>query len=382
MKIIIIPDSFKGTLTSSEVCQIIEKALALHNVTCIPVADGGEGTLEAFSNAKAAHPFAQVQTIMVPVKDALEKDISAPYLLLGNTAVIEMAKVAGFVQKKSAGYGQHNNLVMRASTYGVGMLVQDAIKRGAKKIIVGLGGSCSNDGGCGMAAALGTVFYNHSGEAFVPTGGTLSEISRIDNSKVPQIEIVGMCDVENPLCGQTGAAYVFGPQKGASPEDIVVLDRGLEHLVSVLSDSGIYDSQTAEKLSLLFGSGAAGGLGFGIRALLGGHLERGIDMLLDTIGFDSLLSDADYVITGEGRFDSQSLRGKAVSGICQRAKAAHVPVILVAGSAKAEEKDLENLGIIKCFETGPLDFSQSAEDIKKAALSNLEKAAREIADFL
>lgn len=286
------------------------------------------------------------------------------------------------------------------------MLIKDAVNRGARKIIVGLGGSCTNDGGCGMAAALGTKFLDKSGRSFVPSGGTLSEIALVDNSAAisllaedaslfhSRIDIVGMCDVSNPLLGPEGAANVFAPQKGASPEDVAVLENGLEHLVSSISDGVVVrtiqgfdavanlNGEWIRKLADLPGSGAAGGMGFGIRALLGGRLESGIDMLLDSINFDDMLCSADLVITGEGSFDSQSLGGKAVSGVTKRAKAAGVPVILVAGAVRADEKELKNLGIIKCFETGPLDFSQASEEIKKTAFANLEKAACDIADFI
>lgn len=385
MKIIIIPDSFKGTLSSLTVCKIIEKALTTHKITSIPIADGGEGTLSAFSNLKSVAMFANSQLISVPVKDALGKSVNAPYLLSKETAVIEMAKVASYIPNASRKSDQGKSLVMHTSTYGVGMLIHDAIKKGAKKIIIGLGGSCTNDGGCGMAAALGTLFYNHKGDTFIPTGGTLSDISYIDNSETialisgnssiskSHIDIIGMCDVDNPLCGKSGAAYVFGPQKGASFKDVELLDSGLHHLVSLLN---------ANSVAKLPGSGAAGGMGFGIRALLNGSLESGIDLLLDLINFDKLLLDTDYVITGEGRFDSQSMGGKAVSGICKRAKEKSVPVLLVAGSIKACEYDLKKLGIVKCFDTGNLDFGQPLTKIKEAAASNLERTAHEIANYM
>ncbi|MDO4176369.1 MAG: glycerate kinase [Bacillota bacterium] len=405
MKIIIIPDSFKGTLTSLEVCNTIENALKGHEVTSIPVADGGEGTLDAFSHAKAGTPFSKAEIVSAPSKDAWGNDMDAPYLLAGKLAVIEMAKVAGFTRDNKSDEG-NDSLVMSGTTYGVGMLINDAISRGARKIVLGLGGNCTNDGGCGMAAAMGVKFLDETGKSFIPAGGTLSQIALVDNTAAisvlaedaslfhSKIDIVGMCDVNNPLLGSKGAASVFAPQKGASPREVDILESGLENLVSQISDgvvnrtvSGFDAAPTlsggwAEKLADLPGSGAAGGMGYGLRALLAGRLESGIDLLLDEIDFEELLFDADLVITGEGNFDFQSLRGKAVSGICRRAKAADVPVILVAGSIRADADQLKQLGVIRSFETGELDFDQPIEEIKKAAFANLEKTAHELADFL
>lgn len=415
MKIIVIPDSFKGTLTAIEVSKTLEKALDKHEVISVPACDGGEGTLEAFYHAKAGNSLSSFRLVNAPSMDALGREIQAPYLLSDRTAIIEMAKVAGFNCRSC--YGGQHGLVMQTTTYGVGMLIKDALSHGVRKVIVGLGGSCTNDGGCGMAAALGTGFYGKGEGRFVPVGKDLSEIAHVDNTETTrliagdssafksQIDIVGMCDVSNPLCGKKGAAYVFAPQKGASLEEVEILDKGLEHLISVIGDDAVIGTVTGRslasvggyspghgavrKLADLPGSGAAGGMGFGIRAFLGGRLVSGIEMFLDTIDFDELLHDADYVITGEGSFDSQSLGGKAVSGITAKARAAGVPVILVAGtvdsdhgSAEAAADALKKLGIIKAFETGPLDFSRSEEEIKQAAIANLERTAGEVARYL
>lgn len=410
MKIIVIPDSFKGTLTSLEVCETIRQNLPEHNITAIPVADGGEGTLDAFYHAKAHNPFINPRFISAPSLAADGTKTSCSYLIAGTTAVIEMAKAAGYKSDYCSHESCESSFVMRATTFGVGMLIKDAISRGARKIIIGLGGSCTNDGGCGMAAALGTRFSGACGEQFVPAGGTLSDISFIDNSETMKliagnssvfkssIDIVGMCDVTNPLLGSRGASHVFAPQKGATPQEVKLLEAGLSTLVSVIGDDlvigtvsgacldsvgGFYPGRSAAlKLANLPGSGAAGGTGFGIRALLGGRLKSGIDILLDTVNFDDLLKAADLVITGEGSFDSQSLGGKAVSGICARAREAGVPVILLTGIAKADSQDLCRLGIIRCFETGSLDFSLPSEEIKKAALANLQRAARKLNEYL
>lgn len=405
MKIVVIPDSFKGTLSSLEVCDTIKISLRGHEVIAVPAADGGEGTLAAFEYAKAGMPFSKAQLMKAPSMDALGNDTEGLYMMAGNVAVIETATIAGF-KEENADDRKSGSPVLDGTTYGVGMLVMDAIRHGARKIVVGLGGSCTNDGGCGMAAAMGVRFLDSAGKSFVPTGRTLGDIVLVDNSAAisvlaedsslfkGKIDLVGMCDVNNPLLGPKGAAHVFAPQKGASPEDEEILERGMGNLVSSIGDGvvnrtvlGFDAAQNLSggwtgKLADLPGSGAAGGMGYGIRALLAGRLESGIDLFLDAINFEELLFDADLVITGEGNFDSQSLGGKAVSGICRRAKAADVPVILIAGVARTKEEDLQKLGIVKCFETGKLDFGRTPEEIKKTAFANLEKTACKMADCL
>lgn len=364
MRILIATDSFKGTMTSAEVCNITSEFIGSNTCydTCaVPVADGGEGTLDAF-----AALIPGLKRVAAKVKNSWMEDVFVPYLYspLESTAVIEMAAAAGFGDAKATPAGC--SAPMDATTYGVGQLILDAVNRGAKKIIVGLGGSCTNDGGCGMAAALGVKFYRSAGcEPFVPVGRTLSEIARIDASESrmlsDDVEILGLCDVTNPLCGPEGAAHVFAPQKGASAHEVVLLDEGLAHLAEIC-DNRELQLDDASVISMLPGAGAAGGLGFGLCAFAGGRLMSGIEYVLTASDFMSALEGADFVITGEGHFDSQSLNGKVVSGICAAAKKTGVPVIILCGFAdEMAASVLDNLGIVKVFETGRFSMDKMTQ---------------------
>ena len=325
-KIIVVPDSFKGTMTSREVadimCRAVHSIFSACETVSVPIGDGGEGTVDAFLAATRGERI--TKRVNGPFFEAVEAD----YAMLGDgeTAVIEMAAAAGLPLT----HGRH--LVGETTTFGVGELMNDAIERGAKHIILGLGGSATNDGGCGAAEALGAVFFDENGNTIVPTGSTLSSIVRIDTTSLKKRleggEVTVMCDIDNPLCGERGAAAVFGPQKGADAEMVRVLDAGLLHLADIImQDIGV-------SVLELPGAGAAGCMGACAAAFFGGRLMRGIDVVLDTVGFDDMLIGADAVITGEGRYDAQSLMGKVVSGLAARAKKRNVPVIVVAGSIK------------------------------------------------
>jgi glycerate kinase len=322
-KIILIPDSFKGTMSSSEICSIMEKRILKYykgaEIISIPVADGGEGSVDSFLAAMNG------EKIRISARGPFMENIEGFYGLIdgGRTAVIEMAAVAGLPLVGDKLQAE------KTTTYGVGQLVADAVKRGCKKIIVGLGGSATNDFGAGAAAAVGIRFYNKNGEIFVPVGETLSKIVRIDTSAVPSelksVEIVTMCDIDNPLYGPSGAAYVFGPQKGADPDMVKFLDGQLRAI-----------SETVEKelgidVSSLPGAGAAGGMGGGMVAFFGSRLQMGIETVLDTVKFDRLIKGVDLIFTGEGKIDFQSLRGKVVIGVARRAKKQGIPVVAIVG---------------------------------------------------
>ena len=323
-KIILAPDSFKGTISSLDICNIMRDAALRSFPDCevirIPVADGGEGTVDSMLAAAGG------EKIHVTVKGPRMAEVQSFYGMLpdGETAVIEMAAAAGLPMVRGC------EDPMDTTTYGVGMLMADALARGARKILLGLGGSCTNDGGCGAAAALGVVFKKENGEVFIPVGGTLEQIASIDASaareKLKDVQIRIMCDVNNPLWGENGAAYIFGPQKGADPEKVQLLDRGLRALGRLLEE-------ICPGVETMAGAGAAGGMGAGMCAMLGAELVSGIDGVLDTVDFDGLLRGCDMVFTGEGRIDGQSLRGKVIFGICRRAKAAGVPVCAIVGDA-------------------------------------------------
>lgn len=340
-KILLVPDSFKGTLSSRQVCQVMAGQLRRFfpqaQVKSIPVADGGEGSVEAF--LAAAGGERRTRTVTGPFGEPVE----AFYGILGDgrTAVIEMAACAGLPLAE----GRLNP--ERATTYGVGELLLAAKEAGCTKAILGLGGSCTNDGGAGAAAALGAKFTRADGAAFVPTGGTLGEIAALDVSPVAQalqgMELTAMCDIDNPLYGEAGAAAVFAPQKGADAAMVARLDAGLRHLGQVSARC------LGRDFSHLPGTGAAGGLGFGMAAFCGAQLRMGIDAVLDAVGFDSLLPGTDVVFTGEGKIDSQSARGKVVSGVAARCRKAGVPVVAVVGQIGQGFEEMYQQGLTAVF---------------------------------
>ena len=340
-KILLVPDSFKGTLSSRQVCQVMAGQLRRFfpqaQVKSIPVADGGEGSVEAF--LAAAGGERRTRTVTGPFGEPVE----AFYGILGDgrTAVIEMAACAGLPLAE----GRLNP--ERATTYGVGELLLAAKEAGCTKAILGLGGSCTNDGGAGAAAALGAKFTRADGTAFVPSGGTLGEIAALDGSPVAQalqgMELTAMCDIDNPLYGDAGAAAVFAPQKGADAAMVARLDAGLRHLGQVSARC------LGRDFSHLPGAGAAGGLGFGMAAFCGAQLRMGIDAVLDAVGFDSLLPGTDMVFTGEGKIDSQSARGKVVSGVAARCRKAGVPVVAVVGQIGQGFEEMYQQGLTAVF---------------------------------
>ena len=340
-KILLVPDSFKGTLSSRQVCQVMAGQLRRFfpqaQVKSIPVADGGEGSVEAF--LAAAGGERRTLTVTGPFGEPVE----AFYGILGDgrTAVIEMAACAGLPLAE----GRLNP--ERATTYGVGELLLAAKEAGCTKAILGLGGSCTNDGGVGAAAALGAKFTRADGAAFIPTGGTLGEIAALDVSPVAQalqgMELTAMCDIDNPLYGEAGAAAVFAPQKGADAAMVARLDAGLRHLGQVAARC------LGRDFSHLPGAGAAGGLGFGMAAFCGAQLRMGIDAVLDAVGFDSLLPGTDVVFTGEGKIDSQSARGKVVSGVAARCRKAGVPVVAVVGQIGQGFEEMYQQGLTAVF---------------------------------
>lgn len=329
MKLILIPDSFKGTLSSAEICNILKETALNHfpeaETVSIPVADGGEGSVDAFLTALGG------EKIEVPVKNPYMEDMISYYGLIeeGHTAVVEMASCAGLPLVEDR---KNPKLT---TTYGVGQLILAASKHGAKRIIVGLGGSSTNDGGVGAAAAVGIKFYDADGNTFVPTGGTLCNIAKIDPSgkakELENVEIVTMCDIDNPMYGTTGAAYIFGPQKGADPEMVKELDTGLIHLSKKIEEA------YGEDISQIPGTGAAGAMGAGMVAFFNSRLQMGIQTVLDTVHFDHLIEDADYILTGEGKLDSQSLRGKVVIGIAERAAKQDKAVLAIVGGVDDAE---------------------------------------------
>lgn len=349
-KIVCIPDSFKGTLSSASVCEIMKEQINKHLPECevitIPVADGGEGSVDAFLSALGG------EKMLCRVFNPYFEPMESFYGRSGeDIAIIEMAAAAGLPLVADRPNPS------QTTTYGVGELILDAIDHGAQTIIVGLGGSCTNDGGCGAAAACGVEFFDQNGQSFIPVGKTLKNITRIDTSKAKQrllgIDIITMCDIDNPLYGLTGAAHVFSPQKGADSNMVLELDEGLKHLASMIQ------VWCHEDVSELPGGGAAGGMGAGMVAFFGSTLQMGIETILDVVKFDTLIQDADLVFTGEGKIDSQTLRGKVPVGVGRRAKKHNIPVIAIVG-AIGEGIDLvfdEGISAIHSINPEPIDFS-------------------------
>lgn len=359
-KIVCIPDSFKGTLSSSTVCEVMKTAINQHlphcDVITIPVADGGEGSVDAFLSAVGG------EKVYCRVFNPFFEPMEAFYGRLNeHTAVIEMAASAGLP------------LVLNrlnpslTTTYGVGELILDAIDHGAHTIIVGLGGSSTNDGGCGAAAALGVKFYDKKGIPFIPVGNTLINIASIDVSqakeKLKGINIITMCDIDNPMFGLTGAAHIFAPQKGADAKMVLELDKGLKHLALMMEEHCSVD------VSDLAGGGAAGGMGAGMVAFFQSTLQMGIETILDVVKFDEILNDTDLVFTGEGRIDSQTLRGKVAVGVAQRALKQGVPVIGVVGAIGEDINDVYSKGITALFSINPVPMA--FEEAKHHAKDNL-----------
>ena len=315
-KVIVAIDSFKGCLTSAEANQAASEAIIDKKpeakVLQVPVSDGGEGFMEAFKAAMGG------EIVEVNVKDPLMRTIVAQYLVQGDTAVIEIAKASGLTLLSPE---ERNPMV--ATSYGTGQLVVDAVRRVCKRIIVGLGGSATSDCGMGMLRAIIDSFAKH---------GNWDDVRELDN-----VRFTIATDVTNPLCGENGAAHVFGPQKGATHEQVLALDARAKRFAEASAKHLGRDCQN------MLGAGAAGGLGYAFLQYMNAECRSGIDLLLDTIHFDNLLQDADLVITGEGSADRQTLMGKLPFGILQRAQKHDVPVMLIAGRI-ADKQQLLNAG--------------------------------------
>ena len=366
-KCIVISDSFKGTLSTLDICTIAREVFPAYFPDCelvtLPVADGGEGTVVCFLEALFAQP------VTVTVSGPFGEPVSAVYARKDALAVIEMASAAGL---PLAGERRDPEA---ATTYGVGQLIRHAVEQGCTDILLGLGGSATNDGGCGCAAALGTRFYNAEGQAFVPTGGTLANIAHIDTGEsrrlLENVRVTVMCDVENPLYGPNGAAWGFAPQKGADDAMAARLDDGLRNLDRVLNQD------LNLNISDIPGAGAAGGMGAGSIAFLGGALRSGIEAVLDTVNFDCCLDGADLVITGEGRIDSQSVQGKVISGIAKRTAPRNIPLVAIVGGIGPGAEEAYGLGITAMF-----SINRAAESFAESAPKSAENYRRTLFDLL
>ena len=329
-KIIVASDSFKGSLSSAEVAAAVAEGIRdvypECKVVCLEAGDGGEGTSGALMKALGG------SIVRCKAHDPLMRPIFAEYGISadGRTAIIDMAAASGLTLLRKE---ERNPLL--TSTFGTGEMIADALRRGCRRVVVGLGGSATNDGGTGMLAALGIRFLDALGEALPGTGESLEKIVSADSSEAPtelaDTEFIAACDVENPLCGPNGAAYVYAPQKGADAAATEALDRGLRNFGEIAETAfgpGILKAE---------GAGAAGGMGAGMLAYLNARLIPGAELLLDALDFDGLVADADLVITGEGRMDEQTLMGKLPLRVLRRAAAHGIPVIALAGSVSVTD---------------------------------------------
>ncbi len=353
MKILIAADSFKGSATTMEVADRIEKGYLRIcpevEIAKLPMADGGEGTVETLVSGMDG------ELIYEEVTGPLGERVRAKYgVVQDEIAIIEMAEASGLVLVEE----EKRNPTL-TTTYGTGELILSALDRGFRRVYVGIGGSATNDGGMGMARALGYRFIDGDGNELPEGGGSLGQLYRIDRSKVTPLlkdaRITVMCDVENPLFGTDGAAFVYGPQKGADPDMVRLLDKNLRHLADILkSDMNV-------EMADIPGSGAAGGLGGGLMAFCGADLKPGIEMVLDILKFDDRLKGVDLVITGEGRIDGQSVKGKVPAGVAKRARKLNKPLVAIAGGVGDGAEGLYSMGIdlILPIVDGPMGLGEA-----------------------
>jgi glycerate kinase len=369
MKIVIAPDSFKGSLAAPQVAEAIARGwqAVFPAAECLlrPMADGGEGTVDAV--LAAAGGERRTCTVSGPLGTPVEAHWG---WLADGTAVIEMAAASGLHRVAA-----DQRDILRACSQGTGELIRQALDAGARHIILGLGGSATNDGGAGLLRALGVRLLDSAGQALAPGGAALARLAEIELSgldpRLAQVPVLVAADVDNPLCGPHGASAVFGPQKGASPEQVRLLDAALTHYAERMAATLGTDHSTEP------GAGAAGGLGFAARALLGARFRPGIAVVAELCGLAEAVQGADLVITGEGRLDAQTLHGKTPLGVARIAHAAGVPVIALAGSLGEGYQRLYAAGLSAAFSLapGPIDLRQACAD----AAALLQARATEIA---
>lgn len=373
MKVVIAPDSFKESLTAKEVCEAVESGFRRIFPQCeivkVPMADGGEGTVESLVDATGG------SIISASVTDPLGNKVEAFFGMLGDgkTAVIEMAAASGLHL-----IDQESRNPLYTTSHGTGELILAAMNQGADHIMIGIGGSATNDGGSGMVKALGARFLDANGNEIDEGGGFLGKLSTIDLASIDQrlssVKFDVACDVDNPLTGPRGASAIFGPQKGASPEMIEELDANLGHYATVIENTmGIHVNEVP-------GAGAAGGLGAGMLAFFNAELKRGVDIVIDATNLSHHVKDANLVITGEGKIDSQTIYGKTPIGVAKTAKKFNVPVIAIAGNVGRDSDVVKDYGIDALFSVIPGVVKM--EDAFKDAIQNIERTAENIATVL
>ncbi len=372
-RIAIAPDSFKGAMTALEAATQIETGLkrVLSGITVrkIPMADGGEGTVRAIVESTGGRLVSRT------VQDPLGRKIKATFGVSGDgdTAVIEMAEASGLALLKPK---ERNPL--KTSTYGTGELIKHALKLGVSHILVGIGGSATNDGGTGMARALGVRFLDGKGRPVPEGGGSLRQVARIDRRRVDArlagVSLEVACDVDNPLTGPQGAARVYGPQKGATPAMVKALDAGLLHL------AGVIKRDMGKDILDVPGSGAAGGLGAGLMAFADGTLRPGVDIVIDSVKLRQRMKGCDLVITGEGRVDGQTVFGKTPSGVARVARELGIPTIALSGCLGADYVNVHTIGIEACFAS--IENNVDEEDLPVQAPIMLANIAEQVARLM
>jgi glycerate kinase len=334
VRVVVAPDKFEGSLTAGQAAQAIRAGLLRARpdaeVVALPLGDGGAGTLAAL----VAAGFPRVP---VPATGPTGEPVQAAIAVDGDRCFVEMAEASGLKRLPGG-----RRAPLEATTYGTGELLRAALDRGARTVVLGIGGSATTDGGAGMAAALGAHFLDDAGAELPPGGAALLRLAHVDTSRLdprlPEVQVTVAADVDNPLVGPEGAAHVFGPQKGAGPDEVLLLDSALRRYARVLAaDLGVDLADTP-------GAGAAGGLGAGAIAFLGARIRSGIELVLELVGFDREVATADLVVTGEGKLDAQSLRGKAPVGVARAAAAHGVPVVALAGVVEVADRELRAAG--------------------------------------
>ncbi|WP_461613418.1 glycerate kinase family protein [Clostridium sp. Marseille-QA1073] len=373
LKFVLAPDSFKESMNSKEACDAMERGIKkiIDDVECIkiPMADGGEGTLEALVEATNGEIYD------VEVMSPLMEKITAQFGILGNsnTAIIEMASASGIMLVPKE---KRNPLI--TTTYGTGQLIKAALDKGVNHLIIGIGGSATNDGGAGMITALGAKLLDDNGRELDVGGGELYKLHKIDisnlDSRIKDLTVEVACDVKNPLIGPEGASQIFGPQKGATKEMVEILDRSLEHYAKKIKEQLEVDISTTP------GAGAAGGLGGGLLAFLNGELRSGIDLVIHHTGLEEKIKNSNYVITGEGSVDGQTIFGKTPVGVSKIAKKYNVPAIVVAGRIGNDIAPIYDEGVVSIF-----SILQEVTTLEKAledGKENLEKTLENIARLL
>lgn len=371
MKIVVAPDSFKGSVTALQAANAIEQGLRRvfpdAIIEKIPMADGGEGTVQSLVDAVGGH--IRTQCVLAPLGN--EVDAQFGILADGETAVIEMASASGLTLVPP---DKRNPL--RTTTYGTGQLIRTALEAGCRRLIIGIGGSATNDGGVGMAEALGAKFLNANGEPIPHGGGGLNELASIDitglHPAISETETVVACDVNNPLTGPEGASHVYGPQKGATPEMVEVLDAHLGHYDKVLTQT------FGQSFDNIAGAGAAGGLGAGLMAFLNAELRLGVDIMIDTVKLKERMKGASLVFTGEGQLDFQTAFGKTPVGVAKVAQASKIPVIAIAGGIGEGADAVYDAGIdgMLGIVQAPMSLEDAVADAPQLIADTAEQAAR------